>query len=126
AERFEYGQVVPSHPPLGDLYTIDAENCSEIKSHFATRRWKWTHLSLLRTLIRGPCSDKVSFGDQKLDHLDRIGKNCRILLQEVLDLIETPNLDSRSCFAMADNIRCDKVVERISLTFIPSVKETLD
>ena len=44
-------------------------------------------------------------GDQKLDRLDRIGKNCRILPEKFLDLIKIPSLDSRRCFAVADNIR---------------------
>src|SRR3954471_17125104 len=93
AERSEYGQVVPSHPPLGDFSAADAEYGSEIKLHFATRRWKWTHWTVLRTLIHSPCSDKISFGDQNLGRLDRIGKNRRILLQKFLNLIKIPNLD---------------------------------
>src|SRR5260370_24973247 len=54
------------------------------------------------------------------------GKNRRILPQKFLDLMKTPSLDTRRCFAMADNIRCDEVVERIRLTTVPCVEETPD
>jgi hypothetical protein len=63
---------------------------------------------------------------QRLDRLDRIGKNRRILPQKLFDLIKIPGLDPRRCFAMADNIRCDEVVERIRLTAVPSVEEAPD
>ena len=33
------------------------------------------------------------------------GKNCRTVPEKFLYLIKTPSLDSRRCFAMADNIR---------------------
>jgi hypothetical protein len=69
----------------------------------------------LRALIRGPCSDEIPLGDQKLDRLDRIGKNSRILTQEFLDLIKIPSLNTWGCFAMADDIRCDEVVKRVGL-----------
>jgi hypothetical protein len=65
-----------------------------------------------------------SFSDQKADRLSRIGKNRRVLPQKFLDLLKTPNLNAWHCFAMADNIRCDEVVERIRLTIIPCVEET--
>jgi hypothetical protein len=99
--------VVPGYPPLGDLSIFDAEHCPEIKLRLATRRRKWAYRSLLRALIRGPYGDEIPLGNQQLDRLDRIGKNRRILPQKFLDLIKTPNLDPRRCFAMADNIRCD-------------------
>jgi hypothetical protein len=67
-----------------------------------------------------------SLGDHKLDRLDRIGKNRRILPQKFLDLIETPSLDTRRCFAMADNVRRDEVVERFRLTAVPCIEETPD
>jgi hypothetical protein len=70
--------------------------------------------------------DEVPLRDQKFDRLDGIGKNRRILPQKLLDLIKTPSLDARRCFAMADNIRCDEVVERIRLTAVPCVEETPD
>src|SRR5690242_20709083 len=126
AECPEYAHVVPGHPPLCDLSVFDAEHCTEIKSRLATRRWKWTHCSLLRALVRSPCSDEIALGDQKLDRLDRIGENRRILPQKFLDLIEVTSLDARRCFAMADDIRCDEVVERIRLTAVPCVDKTLD
>ena len=108
AECPEYRHVVPGHPPLCDLTAFDAEHRAEIKLSPSARRWKWAHRSLLRALIRGPCSDEIPLGDQKLDRLDRIGKNRGILPQKLLDLINTPSLDPRRCFAMADNIRCDE------------------
>src|ERR1700756_5732845 len=55
-----------------------------------------------------------------------IGKNRRILPQKFLDLIKAPSLDTRRCFAMANNIRCDKLVERIRLTTVPRVEKTPD
>jgi hypothetical protein len=58
--------------------------------------------------------------------LDRIGKNRRILPQKLFDLIKTPSLDPRRCFAMADNIRSDEVVERIGLTAVPCIEEAAD
>jgi len=122
----EYFQVVPGYPPLCDLSGFDAEYCPEIKLRLATRRWKWAHWSLLRALIGGPCSDKIALRDQKLDCLDRIGKNCCILPQKFFDLIKTPSLDARRCFAMTDNIRSDEVVERIGLPTVPCVEETTD
>jgi len=75
AECPEYRHVVPGHPPLCDFSVFDAEHCPEIKSRPATRRWKWPQWPLLCALIRGPCSDEISLGNQKLDRLDRIGKN---------------------------------------------------
>src|SRR5262249_36291767 len=69
----EYRHVVPGHPPLCDLSVFDAEHCPEIKLHPAARRWKRSHWSLLRALIRGPCGNEIPLGDQKLDRLDRIG-----------------------------------------------------
>jgi len=126
AECLEYRHVVPGHPPLCDLSAFDAEHCPEIKLCLATRRWKWAHCSLLRALVRGPCSDEIPLCEQKFDRLDRIGKNRRILPQKFLDLMKTPSLDTRRCFAMADNIRCDEVVERIRLTAVPCVEETPD
>jgi hypothetical protein len=122
----EYRHIVPGYPPLCDLSVFDAEHCPEIKLRLATRRRKWTHRSLLRALIRGPCSDEVPLGDQKFYRLDGIGKDRRILPQEFLDLIKAPSLDARRCFAMADNIGCDEVVERIRLTAVPRVEETSD
>jgi hypothetical protein len=83
---------------------------------------EWAHWALLRALIRGPCSDEIPLGDQKLDRLDRIRKNRRILSQKFLDLIKAASLQTRRCFAMTDNIRCDKIVERISLTAVPCVE----
>src|SRR5215472_18907537 len=124
AECPEYRHVVPGHPPFCDLSAFDAEHCPEIKLRLATRRWKRSHWPLLCALIRGPCSNKIPLGDQKLDRLDRIRKDCRILPQKFLDLIETTSLDPRRCFAMADNIRCDEVVERVRLTAVPCVEET--
>src|SRR5262249_30847997 len=84
------------------------------------------HWPLLRALIRGPCSDEIPLSDQELDRLDRIGKNRRILPQKFLDLIKIPSLDTRRCFAMADDIRCDEVVERVRVAPVPSVEETAD
>jgi hypothetical protein len=55
-----------------------------------------------------------------------IRKNRRILPQKFLDLIETSSLDSWSCFAMADDIRCDEVVKRIRLTAVPCLEKTPD
>src|SRR6516162_1970829 len=43
AECPKDGHVVPGHPPLCDLSTLDAEHCPEIKLRPATRRWRWTH-----------------------------------------------------------------------------------
>jgi hypothetical protein len=51
-ERAEYRHVVPRHPPLCDLAALNAEHRPEIKFRFGTRRWKWTHWSLLGALIR--------------------------------------------------------------------------
>src|SRR6202162_4004634 len=82
AERPEYRHIVPGHPPLCDLSAFDAEYCPEIKLRLTTRRWKWAHWALLRALIRSPSGDKIPLGNQKLDRLDRIRKNCRVLLQE--------------------------------------------
>src|SRR5215831_8377788 len=110
AECSEDGHVVPGHPPLCDLSAFNAEHCPEIKLRLATRRRKWTHYSLLRALVRSPCSDEISLGHQKFDGLDRIGKNRRILPQKFLDLIEITSFDARRCLAMADDIRCDEVV----------------
>jgi hypothetical protein len=107
AECPEYRHVVPGHPPLCDLSAFDAEHCPEIKLRLATRRRKWAHWALLRALIRGPCGDEIPLGDQKLDRLNRIGKNRRILPQKFLDLIKTPSLDTGRCFAMADDVRRD-------------------
>jgi len=126
AECPEYRHVVPGHPPLCDFSVFDAEHSPEIKLRPATRRWKWTHWSLLRALICGPCSDKIPLGYQKLDRLDRIGKDRCVLPQKFLDLIETPGLDTRRCFAMVDDIRCDEVVKRIRLTAVPCVEKTPD
>ena len=112
AERSEYRHVVPGHPPLCDLSAFDAEHRPEIKLRLATRRWKWAHWSLLRALICRPSGDEIPLGDQKLDRLDRIGKNRRVLPQKFFDLIEAPSLDTRRCFAMANNIRRYEVVER--------------
>src|SRR5215472_8165015 len=70
----EYRHVVPSHPPLCDLSSFDAEHGPEIKLRLATRRRERAHWSLLRALIRGPCSDEIPFSDQMLDRLHRIGK----------------------------------------------------
>jgi len=103
-----------------------AEHCPEIKLRLATRRRKWAHWSLLRALIRGPCGDKIPLGNQKLDRLDRIGRNCRILPQKFLDLLKTSSLNTRRCFAMADNVQRDEVVERIRPTTVPGVEETPD
>ena len=125
-ECSEYCHIIPGHPPLRDLSAFDAENSSKIKFRPAPRRWKWTHRALLRALIRGPCSDEMPLRDQKLDRLDRIRKNRRVLPQKFLDLVEVPSLDPRRCFAMADNIGCDEVVERIRLTAVPCVEETPD
>jgi len=123
AECPEYRHVVPGHPPLCDLSAFDAEHCPEIKLRLATRRWKRSHWSLLRALIRGPCGNKIPLGDQKLDRLDRVGKNRRILAEKCLNLFKTPSLDTCCCFAMADNIRCDEIVERIRLTAVPCIEE---
>ena len=79
AERAEYRHVVPGYPPLCDLSTLDAEHCAEIKFRFAIRGWKWTHGSPLRALIRSPCGYEIPLGNQKLDGLNRIGKDSRIL-----------------------------------------------
>jgi hypothetical protein len=49
-----------------------------------------------------------------------------ILPQKFLDLSKTPRLDPRRCFAMADNIGGEEVVERVSLTVVPRVEETAD
>jgi hypothetical protein len=76
--------------------------------------------------IRGPCSDQIPLGEQKLDGLDGIRKNRRILLQKILDLIKTSSFETWSCFAMADNILRNEVVERIRLTTVPCVDETPD
>src|SRR5690242_10381615 len=122
----EHGHAVPGHPPFCNLSALDAEYRSEINLRLAPRRWKWTHRALLRALIRGPRGDQIPLGDQKLDRLDGIRKNCRILLQKFLDLIKAPNLETWSCFAMADNIWRDEVVECIRLTPVPCVDETLD
>jgi hypothetical protein len=117
---------VPGHPPLCDLSAFDTEHCPEIKVRLPPRRWKLAHWPLLRALIRGPCGDEIPLGDQKLDRLDRIGKNRRILPQKFLDLIKIPSLDTRRCFAMANNIRCDKLVEPIRLPTVPRVEKTPD
>ena len=122
----EYRHVVPGHPPLCDLSSFNAEHGPEIKLRLATRRRERAHWSLLRALIRGPCSDEIPFSDQMLDRLHGIGKNRRILPQKLLNLIETPSLDTRRCFAVADDIGCDEVVERIRLTAVPSVEKTPD
>src|SRR6516164_2825073 len=75
----EYRHVVPGHPPLCDLSSFDAEHSPEIELRLATRGWERAHWSLLRALIRGPCSDEIPFSNQKLDRLHRIGKNRCIL-----------------------------------------------
>src|SRR5690242_9996880 len=121
AECPEYAHVVPNHPPLCDLSVFDAEHRAEIKSRFATRRWKWTHCSLLRALVRSPCSDEIALGDQKLNRLDRIGENRCILPQKFLDLIEITSCDTRRCFAMTDDIRRNEVVKRIRLTAVQCI-----
>ena len=59
--------VVPGHPSLCDLSAFGAEHCSEIKLRLPPRRRKWARWPLLRALIRGPCSDEIPLGDQKLD-----------------------------------------------------------
>src|SRR4051794_34103828 len=82
-ECSEYRHIIPSHPPFCDLPAFDAEHCAKIKFRLASRRWKWTHRALLRALICGPCSDEIFLGDQKLDRLDRIRKNRRILPQKL-------------------------------------------
>jgi hypothetical protein len=70
----------------------------KIKLRLPPRRWKWAHWPLLPALIRGRCSDEIPLGDHKLDRLDRIGKNRRILPQKFFDLIQIPSLDTRRCF----------------------------
>jgi hypothetical protein len=54
------------------------------------------------------------------------GPNRRILPQKFFDLIKIPSLDPRCCFAMADNIGCNEIIERIRLTAVPYVEETPD
>src|SRR5215469_15049989 len=97
AKRSEYRHVVPGHPPFGDLSVLDTEYCPKIKLCFAPRRREWAYRSLLRAFIGGPCSDEVSFRDQKLDRLDRIGKNRRVLPQKFFDLLKAPRLDTWRC-----------------------------
>jgi hypothetical protein len=82
--------------PLCDLSAFDAEHCPEIKLRIATRGWKWTHWSLLRALICGPYGDEIPLGDQKLDRLNRIRKNRRILLQKYLYAVQPDFLYSVS------------------------------
>src|SRR3954469_16529998 len=48
AECSEYHHIIPGHPPFCDLSAFDAEHCSKIKFRLASRRWKWTHWTLLR------------------------------------------------------------------------------
>ena len=80
AERAEYRHIVPRHPPLRDLSSLDAEHRPKIKFRFGTRRRKWTYWSLLCTLICGPCSYEIPLRDQKRNRLKGVGKNRRVQL----------------------------------------------
>ena len=108
AERPEDRHVVPGHPPLCDLSAFDAEHCPEIKLRLPPRRWKSAHWPLLRALIRGPCSDEIPPGDQKLDR-KRIAFIWRLVLypsiikryddpaQAGIQFKRPKSLDSRLC-----------------------------
>jgi hypothetical protein len=47
--------------------------------HSDTRRWEWTHRSLLCALVRRPYGYEIIFGNEMRDRLNRIGKDLRVL-----------------------------------------------
>src|SRR5260370_33966653 len=60
------------------------------------------------------------------DRLNRSGKDLRVLPYKFLELIKTPDADTWSCLAMADDVRGDEFVERIRLMAVPSLPESPD
>ena len=83
-------------------------------------------MAQLRAFVRRPRGNEITLGYQKLDCLDGIGKDKRILPKEFLDLIKTSRLDAWCRLAVADDARRNQIIERVGLTAVPRVKETPD